>query len=244
MYLLYTTLYMNVIGHRGAAGLAPENTAKSIKTAIDIGVDGVEFDIRTTLDGQLVLLHDDNLKRTHSLDKKISKLTLNHINKLLDLQGLSICTLKEALDITNTTPTFIEGKGGGWAKPLSKLLQNHPARQFATVISFNLGELQSFHSLSQGTKCMILENHNPMDALNNARIFNFDGVDINFWTLNPVFYWLCQRRKLDVILYTVNKPWIARIISILYPHASITTDRPDKMQFLRTNNQKNAQDKK
>ena len=63
---------MKIIGHRGAAGLELENTLPSIRMAIELGVDGVEFDVRITADRQLVLCHDDNTSRMSNVDKKIA----------------------------------------------------------------------------------------------------------------------------------------------------------------------------
>ena len=53
-----------VVGHRGAAGLEPENTLRSIGRAIDIGVDAVEVDARRCKDGTLVIMHDPAVDRT------------------------------------------------------------------------------------------------------------------------------------------------------------------------------------
>src|SRR4030042_2775350 len=47
-----------VIGHRGAAGLAPENTISAFKKALDLGVDGLEMDVLLSLDGEVVVHHD------------------------------------------------------------------------------------------------------------------------------------------------------------------------------------------
>jgi glycerophosphoryl diester phosphodiesterase len=51
------------IGHRGAAGHEPENTLRSIRKALELGADAVEFDVHC-LDGQLVVFHDATLERT------------------------------------------------------------------------------------------------------------------------------------------------------------------------------------
>ncbi len=59
-----TTRTFRVIGHRGAAALAPENTWASFDAALRVGVDAVETDVRATRDGVLVLLHDAALDRT------------------------------------------------------------------------------------------------------------------------------------------------------------------------------------
>lgn len=51
-----------VIGHRGAAGLAPENTLAAFAGAFSLGVDAVEMDVHLTADGQVVVYHDSKLK--------------------------------------------------------------------------------------------------------------------------------------------------------------------------------------
>jgi hypothetical protein len=50
------------IGHRGARAYEPENTLRSFKKAVEMGVDAVELDVRKTKDGQLVVIHDADVK--------------------------------------------------------------------------------------------------------------------------------------------------------------------------------------
>ncbi|OIK03190.1 glycerophosphodiester phosphodiesterase [Streptomyces monashensis] len=58
-----------VIGHRGAAAYAPENTLPSIDKAAKLGVTWVENDVQRTKDGELVVIHDDSLKRTTDVER-------------------------------------------------------------------------------------------------------------------------------------------------------------------------------
>ena len=55
---------MEIIGHRGAAGLAPENTLNSLREAVRLGAGWLEFDVRFTKDDVPVVIHDSTLKRT------------------------------------------------------------------------------------------------------------------------------------------------------------------------------------
>jgi len=55
---------MLIVGHRGAAGVAPENTLASFREAIRAGADWLEFDVRFTNDGIPIIIHDSTLKRT------------------------------------------------------------------------------------------------------------------------------------------------------------------------------------
>jgi glycerophosphoryl diester phosphodiesterase len=65
-----------VIGHRGAAAHAPENTLAGFRAAKTMGCAWVEFDVRLTADGALVACHDDRLDRTTGGRGRISKLPL------------------------------------------------------------------------------------------------------------------------------------------------------------------------
>jgi glycerophosphoryl diester phosphodiesterase len=53
-----------VVGHRGAAGLAPENTLAACAVALGLGVDAIEVDVRLSADGVPIVLHDATLERT------------------------------------------------------------------------------------------------------------------------------------------------------------------------------------
>lgn len=224
---------LKVIGHRGASSLAPENTIAAIKAGIAAGVDAVELDVRVTADQYLVLCHDATLERLWNIDKKVSAITLARIQRLTAENGLPITTLEEALNAVGSTPIVIEGKDSDWAKPLANILRNHPKKPQTTVISFNHRELFVFGTYCTDITLYCLEHHNSFDAINNARVFDFDGINLNYWLLNPLTFWLAKRHKLGIMVYTINKPWIAEFIRFLYPGISITTDVPQKMQFVR-----------
>jgi glycerophosphoryl diester phosphodiesterase len=53
-----------VFGHRGAAGLAPENTLPSFALALTLGADVLELDVHASRDGMVVVIHDPTLERT------------------------------------------------------------------------------------------------------------------------------------------------------------------------------------
>jgi glycerophosphoryl diester phosphodiesterase len=72
----------SVIGHRGAAARAPENTLAGFRIAKSLGCAWVEFDVRLTADHVLVVCHDDRLERTTNGHGAISKLPLAAIREL------------------------------------------------------------------------------------------------------------------------------------------------------------------
>ena len=97
-----------VIGHRGAAAHAPENTYAGFRTAKALGCGWVEFDVRLTVDHALVVCHDDVLKRTTGARGRISGLPLEAIRGLdagrwfgHRFAGERIPTLGETLRLCN-----------------------------------------------------------------------------------------------------------------------------------------------
>jgi glycerophosphoryl diester phosphodiesterase len=61
-----------VIGHRGAAAYAPENTLASFREARRRGATWVEIDVKLTADGVPIIMHDDSLKRTMGIDRRVA----------------------------------------------------------------------------------------------------------------------------------------------------------------------------
>lgn len=71
-----------VLGHRGAGLHAPENTLAAIRCAAQMGVQWVEFDVRMSLDGALVLMHDETLERTTNGHGSVDRTTLADLSAL------------------------------------------------------------------------------------------------------------------------------------------------------------------
>ena len=78
------------IGHRGAAGHAPENTIAAIRKGASLGVDFVELDVQCTRDGRLVVMHDKLVDRTTDGSGLVSDMTWDKL-QLLDA-GLDLGT--------------------------------------------------------------------------------------------------------------------------------------------------------
>ena len=94
-----------VCAHRGASGTHPENTVPAFEEAASLGCGMVEFDVRATRDGALVLLHDPSVDRTTDGNGNIWELDLAQVRALdacagkQDFAGVGIPTLDEALDV-------------------------------------------------------------------------------------------------------------------------------------------------
>ena len=95
--------YVMVIAHRGDWRNFPENSIEAVRSAIKLGVDMVEIDIRKTKDGKLILMHDETIDRTTNGSGKVSEMTFSEIEPLRLMSGVGvptdfkIPTLNEAL---------------------------------------------------------------------------------------------------------------------------------------------------
>ncbi|MDH5602305.1 MAG: glycerophosphodiester phosphodiesterase family protein [Cyclobacteriaceae bacterium] len=76
-----------ISAHRGASGHGPENTLLAYSSAMTLGVDFIEIDVRRTLDNKMVIMHDGSLKRTTGLDRLVNECTLKEIKKLSVNEG-------------------------------------------------------------------------------------------------------------------------------------------------------------
>lgn len=116
---------IQVIGHRGAAGVAPENTVVSIERAIQGGAQAIEVDVHISADGSLVTIHDDSVDRTTDGTGPVGSLTLEEIRQLdaghrftpdrgrsfpYRGSGVRVPTLDEAVAAAAGLPMIIEVK--------------------------------------------------------------------------------------------------------------------------------------
>ncbi len=95
---------LEITAHRGMKKFAPENTIPAIRKAIDMGLDYVEFDIRETSDGVMVLMHDSTVDATTDGTGPVAGFTLDEMKKLdagvkfsEEFKGTRVPTLEEAL---------------------------------------------------------------------------------------------------------------------------------------------------
>lgn len=95
-----------VIGHRGAASYAPENTLEGIHTAADMGIEWVELDVKLTKDDIPIIFHDEELDRTTNGSGLVAETLYEDIKQLEagswfsdSFAGVKIPTLEEAIEV-------------------------------------------------------------------------------------------------------------------------------------------------
>lgn len=103
-----------VWAHRGASGYAPENTLEAFRLANEMHADGIELDVHLSKDGEIVVSHDENVKRvTGGVDKRIVDMTMEEI-LMLDVSNgkegyhnTRIPTLRQVLEFLKGNDLFL-----------------------------------------------------------------------------------------------------------------------------------------
>ena len=142
-----------VIGHRGNRAHAPENTLESFRQAATLGVDAIEFDLRVTRDGELVVIHDPTLDRTIDGSGPVALHTLAQL-KRLDAgarfsrdggrtypwrgRGLTVPTFDEAIEsLPRGLPCIVELKTPAATELLRGALRRHDIARRVVVAGFD-----------------------------------------------------------------------------------------------------------
>ncbi len=98
---------MKIIAHRGFSEGYPENTLLAFEKALESGADGIETDLRLSLDQEVILFHDASLKALTGLDKAPEALTLAELKELDAGRGERIPSLSELLRLIDARATLI-----------------------------------------------------------------------------------------------------------------------------------------
>ena len=106
-----------VWAHRGASGYRPENTMEAFELAIKQGADGIELDVHTSADGELIVMHDETVDRVTDKTGLIKDMTLAQVKELkvstdVEPNGIyRVPTLVEVLDLMRTTDMLLSRNG-------------------------------------------------------------------------------------------------------------------------------------
>lgn len=217
-----------IIGHRGAAGLALENSHNSLLAALDHAIDAIEFDVRRTKDGQLVVMHDKNTRRISNEKALVSHKTLAELQAIKLKNGQQIPTLEEFFNVIgDQKPMVIDIKDNGCSEELLRIINAHPGAQ-VSFTSLKYGELNDLHNARPDLPIFVRDLLNPFEIVHTARRMRAEGISLNMFLMNPLTYWLAKRRNLEIRIYTVNNVLLVHLFKKLYPGIVIYTDHPER----------------
>jgi glycerophosphoryl diester phosphodiesterase len=198
------------IGHRGACGYAPENTLAAMRKALELGVDGFEFDIQLSKDGIPVVIHDDTLERTTNGFGLVCDYTLQELQKLDAGNGEKIPSLLDVIDMVGgRCRLFIELKAENSVLPVAKIL-THSVQ--------NLGWSYAQFVVMAFNHPQIVEMRKIIPEINTCALLA--GIPVSYaaiaqeagaWSLNPCIHHINQElvddahaRGLKILVWTCD----------------------------------------
>jgi glycerophosphoryl diester phosphodiesterase len=232
-----------IIGHRGSAGGAPENTMASFWLAIEQGAHAVELDTTLSKDGELVVIHDDSIERTTDGRGFVHELTVQELQQFdagrwfhERYEGVRIPTLEEVL--VQLPPQFIinieiKGSDGELETRLAQLLNRCNRVETVFISSFRHKSLRYLKQLIPEIRVGLGYTADVVDHLAFARAFQPP-----VYSLHPHYKLISLReitaaveQGIEVYPYTVNDPEAMRTL-IDAGVSGIITDYPDRMNQL------------
>ena len=203
-----------IIGHRGASKIAPENTLKAFKEAIRLGADSIEFDVQKTLDGEIVIIHDENIQRITGIEGNVEEMTLDELKKLDFGNGESIPTLSELIELAKGKISLnCEIKVEGIAEKVVEIFQDYDILDTVLISSFLHEELIKIHKIKSKIKLASLVPVEP--GLFSEWNYKKNLIDYTyqnkFYAINPLFRLVdrkfieyAHKKKIRVFPWTVN----------------------------------------
>lgn len=216
------------IGHRGACGYAPENTLASFEKALALGVEGIELDVRVSLDQQAMVIHDATLDRTTS-EMGLVKHSTSDV-----LQQWGIPTLEEVCNlVANRCLLNIEIKEKAAVDPVLYLLKKRIRKKKLTnsdfiISAFEWDILDEIRVQHSTYRLGVLTEENLEVALQFAQKIGAFSLhpDHNLLTFEAVKS--IQHHGSKVFPWTVNDPEKIKTLKA-WKVDGIISDFPDRL---------------
>lgn len=224
---------MLIIGHRGAAGLAPENTLMALHRGRDVGADILEFDVQLTRDKVPIVIHDSNLLRTHGSRKRVRWSSHASIRDASH-KGHQITTLKEVMnEFFGYILLNLEIKNVGTGRYIAKFIEENyitkPSDWDAILFSsFKASELYAVRRVSKRANIAMLHYRNPFGYIAHHRQLQFTAVGFHRLHTNRLALEIAHRAGIFSYVYTVNRPETAELME-QKGIEGIVTDQPDRL---------------
>ena len=188
-----------VVGHRGAAGVEPENTIRGFRYAIELGVDYTECDVHLTRDGRLVVMHDAKVDRTTNGTGAIRELTFDQIRALDAGKGEQVPTLEEVLDVMRGQAiVLIEMKGEGVEEETVRIVREAKMEEQVVLTCFHLERIRKAKQLAPELKVGFIVSNPTADSCQQAVDVEASGIGILYKNLTRELVEQAHAHGLDV----------------------------------------------
>lgn len=228
-----------VIAHRGASLFAPENTLAALEEAIKLGANYAEIDVQQLKDGELILMHDTNFKRTTGEYKNVWESTYEDVKAYdagssfnQDYAGEKIPTLEEAIvyakdKIDLMIELKLTGYENGLEEKVIELIERYKLVDQCMIVSMNYDVLTKVKAINPAIKTGYIT------AVAYGDFEELDGVDaysIEASFATEFLIRTLKSRNKEVFVWTLNneRPMLDMIgLGV----DGIITDNPDLAHY-------------
>ena len=203
---------VEITGHRGSKVRAPENTLSALRQAIAEGADFAEIDVMTTADGVVVLLHDADLMRVASVNRRLRDINFSDLKDIdvgswfaPEFSSERIPTLQQAIDVARGRIKLNIELKFTWSDPtltekVGRIIQRNGFASDCVISSLNFQALteikRSFPELTTG--------HIVLTAVGKLSRMEVDFLSISAARATPRLVRRLHRRGRQVHVWTVN----------------------------------------
>jgi glycerophosphoryl diester phosphodiesterase len=222
---------VKIIGHRGAKGLAPENSLAGFAKALEHHVDEIEFDVRVTKDGIPILAHDPVVHTSASEELTISK----HSYADLAAKQPNLCTLDQVMDFVDGRAILdIEVKPNERTKPVAAVISARLASgQYTSaqlrIASFDFKVLKRLHQALPDITMIVNERWSGVRATARAKKLGTKRITMQQLWLWRGFITMMSKSGWQLSAYTLNDTAKARRWAS-YGLYAVVTDVPDAFE--------------
>jgi glycerophosphoryl diester phosphodiesterase len=219
-----------IIAHRTCPLDAPENSIAGIRKAADLGADGVEIDVRRSLGGTPLLLHDWSPRRTAGLPGPIRMYPMSLLRKLR-LQGSEerLPALEEALaSLPDGLSMAVEIKDATAARRTLEVIRTQQKESRVLMWAYREAAVRYFAKHAPEIESSLLRDDTDPDGLMrfllDAVSFGARGISAHWTAINPQFVASAHERGLKVYSWIRDLDSVAKKVS--YGMDGIVTDQP------------------
>lgn len=198
---------IEIVAHRGANHLAPENTRAAAQACIDLGVEYVEVDVRASLDGVFYIMHDSEVDRTTDGTGPLAQMNAADIDALdagswfsPEFKDERVPRLKEYLEwIKGKSKVYFDVKGGD----MEKLVALIHEIGFEKDCFFWFGDKKMQNTFrTHGKELKLKINaYTPRAVERAVKFYDADIVEMPLASLTPEYIQTCRDNKVRIMVY-------------------------------------------
>jgi glycerophosphoryl diester phosphodiesterase len=198
-----------IIAHRGASAVAPENTIAAFEAAIAAGADGIEFDVRLSRDGVPVVIHDETLRRTHGMSRRVRDTTLKELNKI------DVPSVEQLFELfaSNKLILYLEMKDirTELAEACCRLIHDHGLKDRVVFECFEHSALETVKNIDPELTTAALFQPPSSFILKRAQAIGASEIALHHRLTHKRLLDKARLANLKVVTWTVDDPaWVSR----------------------------------